>query len=61
MVVCHCRAVNDTRIRAEIERGAEDADDLAERCGVGSRCGGCRSVVEELLDEFGLRADPVAA
>ena len=49
MVVCHCRAVNDKAIVAEILSGAVDADTLAERCGAGSRCGGCRPVVEELL------------
>ena len=31
MVVCHCEAVNDRTIRDEIERGALDADALAER------------------------------
>ena len=49
MVVCHCRAVNDKAIVAEILSGAVDADTLAERCGAGTRCGGCRPVVEELL------------
>ena len=49
MVVCHCWAVNDKAIVAEILSGAIDAETLAERCGAGSRCGGCRPVVEELL------------
>jgi bacterioferritin-associated ferredoxin len=49
MVVCHCRAVNDKAIRAEIEAGALDADTLAERCGAGSRCGSCRPVIEAIL------------
>jgi bacterioferritin-associated ferredoxin len=51
MVVCQCYAVNDRTIRAEIASGALDADDVAQRCGAGSRCGGCRTVVEELLHE----------
>jgi bacterioferritin-associated ferredoxin len=51
MVVCQCYAVNDRTIRAEIESGALDADDVAERCGAGARCGGCREVVEELLHQ----------
>jgi bacterioferritin-associated ferredoxin len=49
MVVCHCLAVNDRAIRAEIEAGALQLDDLAERCGAGSRCGSCRPVLEAIL------------
>ena len=49
MVICHCTAVNDKAIRAEIEAGALDADALAERCGAGSRCGSCRPVLEAIL------------
>jgi bacterioferritin-associated ferredoxin len=49
MVICHCNAVNDKAIRAEIEAGALDADALAERCGAGSRCGSCRPVLEAIL------------
>ena len=51
MVVCHCRAVNDRAIRAEIGAGALDLDDVAARCGAGSRCGGCRPVIAALLAE----------
>ena len=60
MVVCHCRAVNDKAIVAEILSGAVDADTLAERCGAGSRCGGCRPVVEELLAQHAAPAHAVA-
>ncbi|CAN5717240.1 hypothetical protein BH20ACT2_BH20ACT2_04540 [soil metagenome] len=49
MVVCHCLAVNDRRIRDEIASGALDADQVAERCGAGARCGGCRLVIEQLV------------
>ena len=51
MVVCHCTAVNDKAIVAEILSGALDAESLAERCGAGSRCGGCRPTVEALIAE----------
>ena len=61
VMVCHCEAVNDAAICSEIAAGALDAQALAQRCGVGAHCGGCQTVVEELLAEFGLGADSVAA
>jgi bacterioferritin-associated ferredoxin len=60
-MVCHCKAVNDAAIRAEIADGALDSETLASRCGAGTRCGGCLTVVEQLLAQFGLDAEPVAA
>jgi bacterioferritin-associated ferredoxin len=61
MMVCHCEAVNDVAIRSEIAAGALDSEALASRCGAGSRCGGCLTVVEQLLAQFGLEAEAVAA
>ena len=61
VMVCHCEAVNDAAISTEIAAGALDAEALAERCGVGAHCGGCHAAVEQLLAEFGLTADSVAA
>jgi bacterioferritin-associated ferredoxin len=61
MVVCHCRAVNDATIRSEIERGALTADDVADRCGAGSKCGGCRVTIDELVDELAALLDAPAA
>jgi bacterioferritin-associated ferredoxin len=52
VVVCHCEAVNDATIRGEIERGALTADEVASRCGAGGRCGGCRIVIDDLVDEM---------
>ena len=63
MVVCHCNAVNDREIRAEILAGALDAEGVAERCNAGTRCGGCRPIVEALIAEHGvsIRRSTVAA
>ncbi len=62
MVVCHCNVVADREIRAEILAGALDADDVAARCTAGTRCGGCRPVIEALLAEAGVVIRrPVAA
>lgn len=51
MVVCHCNAVNDRQIRAEILAGALDAEDVAARCSAGSRCGSCLPIVQALIAE----------
>jgi bacterioferritin-associated ferredoxin len=50
MIVCHCRALSDRAIRAAIEAGA-DEDDLAQQCGAGGKCGGCRPALRRLLAE----------
>ena len=49
MIVCHCMRVNDRAIRAEIDNGAETADEVAEGCGAGARCGSCRPTIIALL------------
>ncbi|HUH06475.1 MAG TPA: (2Fe-2S)-binding protein [Egibacteraceae bacterium] len=51
MLVCHCRAVNDSRIREEVAAGARDEFDIAQRCGAGSECGGCVPAISRLLGE----------
>ncbi|MDP1820212.1 MAG: (2Fe-2S)-binding protein [Acidimicrobiales bacterium] len=60
MLVCHCEDVNDRRIVAEVGSGARCPDLIAERCGAGSRCGGCRPTIEALLASLGLAEQPAA-
>ncbi|CAN5131177.1 hypothetical protein BH20ACT3_BH20ACT3_03190 [soil metagenome] len=54
MVVCHCNVVSDREVRAQIRAGALDADDVAARCAAGTRCGGCRPLVDALIAESGV-------
>lgn len=54
MVVCHCRAVSDCRVRQAIDAGAADIEAIARQCGAGSRCGGCRPALAMLLLGLGL-------
>ena len=51
MFVCSCTGVTDRTVRACVIAGASTVDEVAGRCGAGSRCGGCRPVVEDLLAE----------
>ncbi len=50
MLVCHCESVNDRRIRKAIKAGATTVDEIGERCGAGTSCGGCLLLVERLLE-----------
>lgn len=58
--MCHCEAVNDERIVAEICAGAYAVDDVADACGAGTRCGGCRRMIERLLDSHAAAESLVA-
>jgi bacterioferritin-associated ferredoxin len=51
MIVCHCQAVSDKTIRAEIEFGACTVRDVARACGAGTgaRCGACRPTIGALV------------
>ena len=51
MLVCHCSAVHEARLRAVVAAGARDEFDVAEACGAGSVCGGCVPTISRLLDE----------
>jgi len=54
MYVCHCHAVSDRTIRAEIELGAVDEDDIGDRCGAGTQCGSCVDEIRRLCHEIRL-------
>jgi bacterioferritin-associated ferredoxin len=49
VIVCHCHAVSDRVVRAAIQCGAQDLDDVARHCGAGSDCGGCQVRISRLL------------
>ena len=58
MIACHCRAVSDREVRTTIAQGACSLRDLADRCGAGSRCGGCHLVLARMLADAGLEPAP---
>jgi bacterioferritin-associated ferredoxin len=51
MLICHCKAVFERRVREAIAAGARDAFDVALACGAGTGCGGCVPTVVRLLTE----------
>jgi bacterioferritin-associated ferredoxin len=50
MLVCHCKGVTEHELRSAIRSGACTRRELARECGAGSVCGGCRPLIDELLD-----------
>jgi len=59
MFVCSCRAVTDRTVDATIASGASSVEEIAERCGAGSVCGGCWPELERLLHEHAESTSPV--
>lgn len=51
MLVCHCHGVTDRTIRQQVREGAATPAQVTRRCRAGSRCGGCKPVIRELVDE----------
>jgi bacterioferritin-associated ferredoxin len=51
VIVCCCHRVTDREIRRAASAGARTMRQIAESCGAGASCGGCRTSVCEILDE----------
>jgi bacterioferritin-associated ferredoxin len=51
MYVCICAAVSDRQIKEAVREGACSLDELAACLGVGTVCGCCREVAQEILME----------
>jgi len=49
MIVCHCHGVTDREIRASVQHGARTCADVSDACGAGTGCGGCSSLVTEIV------------
>lgn len=61
MYLCLCRGVNDRKVRHAIARGARSIEEISDRCGAGTGCGGCWPLLEDLLRAAGHDPDLLAA
>jgi bacterioferritin-associated ferredoxin len=54
VIVCHCRRITDRQIRKMVQNGATSVGQVARACGAATGCGGCATVVHEIVnDELG--------
>lgn len=51
MIVCVCKRVSDSHIRAAIESGASSFEDIQARLGLSTCCGRCESFARDLVSE----------
>jgi bacterioferritin-associated ferredoxin len=51
VIICHCMRVNDRLIRSVVREGARTCEQVAEACGAGACCGGCRPAIDEIVRE----------
>lgn len=49
MLVCHCKRINDKRIRQLVEAGARTVGQVASACGAGTGCGSCVPTIAEVV------------
>ena len=49
MIVCHCKRVSDSTIRAAVQQGARSHREVGKACGAGTCCGGCRPLVAQVV------------
>lgn len=60
MIVCHCFAINDARIRALIDDD-DTVRDVMFKCGAGRDCGGCLAAVKALVTQHRDQRVPMPA
>lgn len=58
MIVCLCKAVNDSQLVEIIKRGASTVKQVADSCGAGSGCGACNKEIQDMIEnEAGFSSD----
>lgn len=54
MLVCHCQAISERKIRKAVRKGASTTAQVRRLCGAGSCCGGCIPAVREIIRDESL-------
>lgn len=52
MVICHCEAISDAHLRAELGAEVRTVADVTAHCGAGRDCGGCHATIGAWLDQL---------
>jgi|JI6StandDraft_1071083.scaffolds.fasta_scaffold523010_1 bacterioferritin-associated ferredoxin len=60
MIVCVCKGVACSKIRALLRDGVDSVEAVGEACGAGTDCGSCRSAIEDMLEEHHETSSPLA-
>jgi bacterioferritin-associated ferredoxin len=51
VIVCFCRGLSESDLRAVVAAGASTVDDVSNACGAATDCGACRLVVVDVVAE----------
>ncbi len=51
MIVCMCHGVRCSAVKAAVRAGALTVDAVGEACGAGTDCGGCRALIEDMIED----------
>lgn len=59
MIVCVCKRISDSHIRAAVEAGAGSFEAVQAQLGLSTCCGRCESFARDLVSEHVSSAGPV--
>jgi bacterioferritin-associated ferredoxin len=51
MYVCLCKAVTDTQVVEAVDQGAVRLSEVMEKSGLGTGCGRCQTIAQQLIDQ----------
>ena len=60
MILCSCTGLTDRDVWDAVEAGHRELDALRSKLGIAAQCGGCSSVVEDLLKHINAHLDQVS-
>lgn len=58
MIVCVCKRISDSHIRAAIQSGASSFEDVQAQLGLSTCCGRCETFARDLVSEQTGRRSP---